>query len=84
MKKQAYIKPEAWVLMILQSGDICDNIIKFSAEGLNYGGSDKDYEGDPQAHANFVVWEEEEEEDNEVNSKPKPIFKKEAFLSPLR
>ena len=71
MKKQAYIKPEAWVLMIQQSGDICDNIIKFSAEGLNYGGSDKDYEGDPQ-------------EDNEVNSKPKPIFKKEAFLSPLR
>ncbi len=69
--------------MILQSGDICDNICNFSAEGLNYGGSDKDYEGDPQAHANFDVWEEEEE-DNEVNSKPKPIFKKEAFLSPLR
>ncbi len=69
--------------MILQSGDICDNIFNFSAEGLNYGGSDKDYEGDPQAHANFDVWEEEEE-DNEVNSKPKPIFKKEAFLSPLR
>ena len=83
MKKQAYIKPEARALMILQSGDICDNIIKFSAEGLNYGGSDKDYEGDPQSHANFDVWEEEEE-DNEVNSKPKPIFKKEAFLSPLR
>jgi hypothetical protein len=83
MKKQAYIKPEARALMILQSGDICDNIIKFSAEGLNYGGSDKDYEGDPQAHANFDVWEEEEE-DNEGNSKPKPIFKKEAFLSPLR
>ena len=83
MKKQAYIKPEAWALMIPQSGHICDNIIKFSAEGLNYGGSDKDYEGDPQAHANFDVWEEEEE-DNEVNSKSKPIFKKEAFLSPLR
>ncbi len=84
MKKQAYIKPEARTLMILQSGDICDIIFNFSAEGLNYGGSDKDYEGDPQAHANFDVWEEEEEEDNEVNSKPKPIFKKEAFLSPLR
>jgi hypothetical protein len=83
MKKQAYIKPEARALMIQQSGDICDNIIKFSAEGLNYGGSDKDYEGDPQARANFDVWEEEEE-DNEAYSKPKPIFKKEAFLSPLR
>ena len=34
MKKQAYIKPEAWALMIQQSGDICDNIIKFSAKVL--------------------------------------------------
>ena len=82
MKKQAYIKPEVRALMIQQSGDVCDNIIKLSAEGLNYGSSDKDYEGDPQARANFDVWEEEE--DNEANSKPKPIFKKEAFLSPLR
>ena len=50
------------------------------SEDVGYGG-----EGDdevPQAHINFNVWEEEE--DNKTNSDPEAMFNIEAFLSVLR
>ena len=84
MKKLVYLKPEVLALMIQQSGVVCASMIDVNSngEGISYGGNDENYDGDPQAHINFNVWEEEE--DNKTNSDPKAMFNKDAFLSVLR
>lgn len=74
------VKPEARATMILQSGVVCASMTSIDSEDVGYGG-----EGDdevPQAHINFNVWEEEE--DNKTNSDPEAMFNIEAFLSVLR
>ena len=71
---------KARATMILQSGVVCASLTSIDSEDVGYGG-----EGDdevPQAHINFNVWEEEE--DNKTNSDPEAMFNIEAFLSVLR
>ena len=74
------MKPEARALMILQSGVVCASMTNVSGEDFDYGGPGDDEE--PQAHINFNVWEEEE--DNNTTSDSETIFKKDAFMSVLR
>ena len=72
---------EARATMILQSGVVCASMTNVSGnEDFDYGGEGNDKE--PQAHINFNVWEEEE--DNKTNSDREAMFNKEAFLSVLR
>lgn len=80
MKRQAYSKPEARALKIQHSGVVCASLTNVSGEGFDYGGPGEDEE--PQAHINFSVWEEEEE--NKTNSDSEAMFSKEAFQSVLR
>ena len=74
------MKPEARALMILQSGVVCASMTNVSGEDFDYGGPGDDEE--PQAHINFNVWEEEQ--NNNTNSDPEAMFNKDAFLSVLR
>ena len=74
------VKPEARATMILQSGVVCASMTSIDSEDVGYGGPGNDEE--PQAHINFNVWEEEE--DNKTNSDQETMFNKEAFLSVLR
>ena len=81
MIRKAYMKPEARATMRLHSGVVCASMTNVSGnEDFDYGGPGNDEE--PQAHINFNVWEEEE--DNKTNSDPEAMFNIEAFLSVLR
>ena len=71
---------KALATMILQSGVVCASMTSIDSEDVGYGGEGDDEE--PQAHINFNVWEEEE--DNKTNSDPEAMFNMEAFLSVLR
>ena len=72
---------KALATMILHSGVVCASMTNVSGnEDFDYGGPGNDEE--PQAHINFNVWDEEE--DNKTNSDPEAMFNKEAFLSVLR
>ena len=74
------MKPEARATMRLQRGVVCASLTNVSGEDFDYGGPGNDEV--PQAHINFNVWEEEE--DNKTNSDPEAMFNMEAFLSVLR
>ena len=75
------MKPEARALMILQSGVVCASLTNVSGnDDFDYGGPGEDEE--PQAHINFNVWEEEQ--NNNTTSDSETIFKKDAFMSVLR
>lgn len=75
------MKPEMRAMMIRQSGVVCASMTNINGNGdFDYGGPGEDEV--PQAHINFNVWEEEE--DNKTNSDPEAMFNKEAFLSVLR
>lgn len=74
------MKPEMRALMIQQSGVVCASMTNVSGGDFDYGGPGEDEV--PQAHINFNVWEEEE--DNKTNSNREAMFNKEAFLSILR
>ena len=71
---------KALATMILQSGVVCASMTSIDSEDVGYGGPGNDEE--PQAHINFNVWEEEE--DNKTNSNRETMFNMEAFLSVLR
>lgn len=81
MKRQAYRKPEAWALIIQQSGLVCDSLTSVNGEGFDYGGPG----GDNPAQARSGIWEDEElYEENNTDSDQNPLFDKDAFLSVLR
>ena len=80
MKKLVYLKPDVRALKIQQSGMVCASMTNVSGEDFDYGGPGDDEV--PQAHINFNVWEEEE--DNKTNSNREAMFNKDAFLSVLR